>query len=195
MILTSLIFISNAHAKKKVDTSLPVTGTGRIVKINSGDRYWMRLDNEGEDGFDKTLKDFDDRAKNSTFRFQGVPLIRVQLINISSNYERLPKKHWTKVSPVIEEAAIFASKKLYNSAVDFECFGPDDKDEILCAIYQDGHDFGYSMLVKGFSEYIKKYGLRDTYHDEYEKAQELAISKKVGIWKPFYFFQYPKSQP
>lgn len=169
---------------------VPIKGIGRVVIVDKADEYWLLL--EDDEVKDRIVNEFNTRTLLGLETHpNGSAAIKVRLMGISIPQYNLTKNKMGVPSPVIKEVSNAVPSEIKSREVVFHCYGRDKRRIALCSIYVNGTDYGYSLLLRGYSKYNKLYGDHPVHHDQYRNAAASAKQQEAGIWAPYYEFLYP----
>ena len=105
---------------------------------------------------------------------------KIRIIGVNTPETKHPKKG---LEPFGIEATTFAKKHLSNTVVKlkFEKGKRDRYKRVLAHVYVNGIHFNKMLIDSGFAK-ASFYSPNYKYRDAFKQAEEIAISKKLGMW-------------
>lgn len=156
-----------------VSASERVLGTGVIDHVVDGDTYWIKADRH--DVFTKVIA----KAKSQSFR---VPkkTFKARILNINTEESVHSQKDKNTSFGTLVSALV--KDELNEKRVTFICDGVGYYGRPLCSVYVNKRDYALSLVERGLSAYVTKYGKHFNNHKGYVSAELKAKRNKIGLW-------------
>ena len=150
-----------------------VSGTGIISRVVDGDTYWIKADSI------HVWRKIVTAARKGTYRWKS-RTFKMRLLNVDT--EESVHRNKSKNTVFGKLTSRLVKKELSGRAVSFVCHGVGYYGRTLCSIYAGKRDYGRSLVKRGLSAYVTKYGKHFLNHKQYVAAEHYARLHRLGIW-------------
>tara|TARA_R110001606_G_scaffold399101_1_gene580709 strand:+ start:1156 stop:1731 length:576 start_codon:yes stop_codon:yes gene_type:complete len=158
-----------------VSASERVQGTGVIDHVVDGDTYWIKADRRTD------LSKVIINAKSQNYRLQK-NTFKARILNI--NTEESVHRQKDKNTSFGKLVSVLVKKELNGKRITFICDGVGYYGRPLCSVYINKQDYALSLVNRGLSPYVTKYGAHFNNHKGYVSAELKAKRNRAGLWGP-----------
>lgn len=182
LMIASLMFSLAASASDIIE------GTGTINYVTDGDTYWIKADRQAV--WTQIARDADSKV----VRFKDLTF-KARILNI--NTEESVHRNKAKNTAFGKAVSKLVKREITAQKVSFTCNGVGKYKRPLCSVYINGHDYAKSLVERGLSAYITRYGKHFNDHAGYAAAELSAKRNRLGIWsanKEYYIANLPSQR-
>lgn len=140
---------------------------GKVTRVIDGDTYWVALDSLSD--WQKITVNVS--SKNKRLRDRS---LKVRLLAVNTEESVHPQQ--SRNTDFGRETSALVKQELTGQRVVLSCNGVGRYQRPLCSLSVNGSDYGISLIKRGFSPYITRFGNHPWQHSEYVAA-ELAAKR------------------